>query len=203
MRCQVTVSKALNRHSEETLDLDIQIEEPKSEESRHPCAYSGLADAADASEEDAHVAPFERACQFWSITNDSSRLALGLSTRAQRGCRGSLGVSVAYKGARVRDLIGTRIAVEGDAERRFNGTFSPLAMAEASALVCSLKLGYAVPDAHWDRRERLGALKRPAKTGARRSKRAKRREAPISSPMNTGIGGARFLKVMLQSIEIV
>src|ERR1700730_11768811 len=92
MRGQVAVSKALNRHSEETLDLDIQIEERKSEESRHPCAYGGLADAADASEEDAHVAPFdERACQFWSITSDSSRSALGLSTRAQGGCRGSPG----------------------------------------------------------------------------------------------------------------
>ena len=81
MRGQVTISKALNRHSEETLELAIQIEEPKSEESRHPCAYGGLADAADASEEDAHVAPFERACQSWSITRDSSRSALGLSTK--------------------------------------------------------------------------------------------------------------------------
>ena len=81
MRGQVTVSKALNRHSEETLELDIQIEEPKFEESRHLCAYGGLADAADASEEDAHVAPFERARQIWSITSDSSRSALGLSTK--------------------------------------------------------------------------------------------------------------------------
>jgi len=37
------------------------------------------------------------ACQFWSITRDSSRSALGLSTRPQGGYRGSLGVSVAYK----------------------------------------------------------------------------------------------------------
>ena|SRR5215831_2419325 len=56
MRGQVTVSKVLNRHSEETFGLNIQIEEPKSEESRHPCTYGGFADAADASEEDAHVA---------------------------------------------------------------------------------------------------------------------------------------------------
>ncbi|HET9534917.1 MAG TPA: hypothetical protein VFP43_06190, partial [Mesorhizobium sp.] len=39
MRAQVTVSKALNRHSEETLGLDIQIEESKFEESnRAPIA---------------------------------------------------------------------------------------------------------------------------------------------------------------------
>jgi hypothetical protein len=59
MRGQVAVSKALNRHSEESLGLDIQIEEPKFEKSRQPRAYRGLADAADASEEDAHVAPFD------------------------------------------------------------------------------------------------------------------------------------------------
>jgi len=34
---------------------------------------------------------------------------------------------------RVRDLIDTPISVEDDAKRRFNGTFSPLALAEASA----------------------------------------------------------------------
>ena len=49
--------KALNRHSEETLGLDIQVEESKFENSRQPRAYRGLADAADASEEDPHVAP--------------------------------------------------------------------------------------------------------------------------------------------------
>jgi hypothetical protein len=52
----VTVSKALNRHSEETLGLNIQIEESIFEKSRQPRAYRGLAEAADASEEDAHVA---------------------------------------------------------------------------------------------------------------------------------------------------
>jgi hypothetical protein len=40
----------------------------------------------------------------------------------------------------VRDLIDTSISVEDDAGRRFNGTFSPLALAEVSALVCSLTL---------------------------------------------------------------
>jgi len=50
MRGQVTVSKALNRHSEETLGLDIQIEESKFEKSRQPCTYRSLADAADAGE---------------------------------------------------------------------------------------------------------------------------------------------------------
>ena len=60
MRSQVTVSKALNRYSEEMLGLNIQIEEPKSEKSRQLCAYRGLADAADAGEEDAHVAPFDQ-----------------------------------------------------------------------------------------------------------------------------------------------
>jgi hypothetical protein len=59
VRGQVTVSKALNRHFEETLGLDIQIEESKFEKSRQPRAYRGLADAADTSEEDAHVAPFD------------------------------------------------------------------------------------------------------------------------------------------------
>src|SRR5262245_36228952 len=58
MRAQVTVSKALDRHSEETLGLDIQIEESKSEKSSQPRAYRRLADTADASKEDAHVAPF-------------------------------------------------------------------------------------------------------------------------------------------------
>ena len=50
MRGQVTVSKALNRHFEETLGLDIQIEESKFEKSRQPCTYRSLADAADAGE---------------------------------------------------------------------------------------------------------------------------------------------------------
>ena len=59
VRRQVTVSKALNRYSKETLGLDNQIEESKFEKSCQPCAHSGLADAADASEEDAHVAPFD------------------------------------------------------------------------------------------------------------------------------------------------
>src|SRR5262249_26849167 len=58
MRRQVSVSQALNRHSIETLRLDIQIEEANSEKFRQPCANRGLADAADAGEEDAHVAPF-------------------------------------------------------------------------------------------------------------------------------------------------
>ena len=52
MRVQVTVSKALDRHSEETLGLDIQIEESKLEKSRQPRAYRRLADTADAREED-------------------------------------------------------------------------------------------------------------------------------------------------------
>jgi len=60
MRAQVTVSKALDRHSEETLGLDIQIEVSKLEKSRQPCAYRRLADTADAREEDAHVAPFNQ-----------------------------------------------------------------------------------------------------------------------------------------------
>jgi len=58
MRAQVTVSKALDRHSEETLGLDIQIEESNLEKSSQSRAYRRLADTADASEEDAHVAPF-------------------------------------------------------------------------------------------------------------------------------------------------
>jgi len=60
VRRQMMVSKALNRHSEETLGLDIQIEESKLEKSRQPCAYRRLADTADAREEDAHVAPFNQ-----------------------------------------------------------------------------------------------------------------------------------------------
>ena len=58
VRAQVTVSKALNRHSEETLGLNIQIDESKFEKFRQPRAYRRLADTADASKEDAHVAPF-------------------------------------------------------------------------------------------------------------------------------------------------
>ena len=58
MRRQVSVSQLLNRHSIKALRLDIQIEEANSEKFRQPCANCGLADAADADEEDAHVAPF-------------------------------------------------------------------------------------------------------------------------------------------------
>ena len=59
MRGQVAVSKALNRHSEESLGLDIQIEEPKFESPANRAPIADLADAADASEEDAHIAPFD------------------------------------------------------------------------------------------------------------------------------------------------
>jgi hypothetical protein len=40
----------------------------------------------------------------------------------------------------VRDLTDTSISVEDDAGRQFNDTFSPLALAEVSALVCLLTL---------------------------------------------------------------
>jgi hypothetical protein len=62
VRRQMMVSKALNRHSEEALGLDIQIEKPKFEKPRELCAYRGFADAADAGEKYAHVAPTSESC---------------------------------------------------------------------------------------------------------------------------------------------
>jgi hypothetical protein len=62
LRRQMMVSKALNRHSEETLGLDIQIEKPKFEKPRELCAYRGFADAADASDKYAHVSSTGESC---------------------------------------------------------------------------------------------------------------------------------------------
>jgi hypothetical protein len=78
MRAQVSVSKARNRHSEETLGLDIRIEEAKFEKSGQPRAYRRLADAADASEEDAHVAPFNESLPIFGqsqVIRPARRLA--------------------------------------------------------------------------------------------------------------------------------
>jgi hypothetical protein len=58
VRRQVTVSKTLDRRSEETLGFSIQVEKAIFKETSQLRAYSGLADTADASEEYAHVATF-------------------------------------------------------------------------------------------------------------------------------------------------
>jgi hypothetical protein len=72
VRREMMVLKALNRHSEETLGLNIQIEKTKFEKPRELCAYRGFADAADASEKYAHVAPpSEKLSYSWSIIADS------------------------------------------------------------------------------------------------------------------------------------
>jgi hypothetical protein len=62
VRRHMMVSNALNRHSEETLGLDIQIEKTKFEKSRELCPYRGLSDAADARKKYAHVAPTKESC---------------------------------------------------------------------------------------------------------------------------------------------
>lgn len=62
VRCQVTVSKTLDRRSEETLDFNIQVEKPILKQASQLLAYSGLADAADASEKYTHVATFDESC---------------------------------------------------------------------------------------------------------------------------------------------
>jgi hypothetical protein len=56
VRSEVTVSQTLDRHSEETLGFNVQVEKPIFKEAGQSRAYSGLADAADASEEYAHAA---------------------------------------------------------------------------------------------------------------------------------------------------
>ena len=59
MRCQVTASKALNRHSEETLCFNVQVEKPILKQGGQLRPQRGLADTADSSEEYAHVATFD------------------------------------------------------------------------------------------------------------------------------------------------
>jgi len=53
---QATLSKALDRRVEETLNFNVQVEERTGEEFSQFSAYGGLADAADTSEKYAHVA---------------------------------------------------------------------------------------------------------------------------------------------------
>jgi hypothetical protein len=62
VRCQVTVSKTLDRRSEETLGFNIQVEKPIFKQASQLRAYSGLADAADASEKYTHVATSHESC---------------------------------------------------------------------------------------------------------------------------------------------
>ena len=58
MRRKVTVSKSLDRRSEETLDFDIQVEKAIFEKAGQSRAYGGFADTADAGEEYAHDLTF-------------------------------------------------------------------------------------------------------------------------------------------------
>ena len=62
VRRKVTVSKTLDRRFEETLGFNIQVEKPIFKQASQLLAYSGLADAADASEKYSHVATFDEAC---------------------------------------------------------------------------------------------------------------------------------------------
>jgi hypothetical protein len=60
VRRQVSVSKTLDRRFKETLGFNIQVEKPIFKEAGQSHAYSGLADTADAGEEYAHVAAFDK-----------------------------------------------------------------------------------------------------------------------------------------------
>jgi len=71
VRRQVTVSKTLDRCSEETLGFNIQIEKPTFKEPSQLCANSGLADTTDTSEEYAHVATFDEDCASLGRACDS------------------------------------------------------------------------------------------------------------------------------------
>ena len=106
MRAQVSVSKALNRHSEETLGLDIQIEESKLEKSGQPRAYRRLADTADASEEDAHVAPFNESLPIFGqsqVIRPARRLARPQADKGgEHKAVGMLASSAALRDARRR-----------------------------------------------------------------------------------------------------
>jgi hypothetical protein len=62
VRRQVTASKTFDRCFEETLGFNVQVEKPIFKETSEFCAYCGLADTADASEEYAHVATFDESC---------------------------------------------------------------------------------------------------------------------------------------------
>ena len=53
---QATLSKALDRRVEETLNFNVQVEERTGEEFSQFSAYGALADAADTSEKYAHIA---------------------------------------------------------------------------------------------------------------------------------------------------
>jgi hypothetical protein len=62
VRGQETALQPLKRHSEETLGLGVQIEKSKFEQAGELFAYRALANAADTSEEYAHVAPMDESC---------------------------------------------------------------------------------------------------------------------------------------------
>ena len=85
VRRQVTVSKTLDRHSEEALDFDIQVEKPIFKEAGQSRAYGGLADTTDASKKYSHVANLVRAVppRAWDpevgIIRDSGPLLAGHS----------------------------------------------------------------------------------------------------------------------------
>jgi hypothetical protein len=66
VRRQVTVSKMPDRHFEEAFDFNIQVEKPIFKQASQLLAYSGLADAADASEKYSHVATFDETCAISS-----------------------------------------------------------------------------------------------------------------------------------------
>jgi len=51
---KVTASKSLDGCSEETLNFDVQVEEPTLEKAGQLCAYGGFADTADAGDEYTH-----------------------------------------------------------------------------------------------------------------------------------------------------
>jgi hypothetical protein len=85
MRRKVTASKLLDGRSEESLDFDVQVEKPTLEKASQLCAYGGLADTADASEEYTHDPVFGERRNVPGARNhtgtDSCCPQLGLLTR--------------------------------------------------------------------------------------------------------------------------
>jgi hypothetical protein len=65
----VPVSKALDRCSKETLGFNIQVEKPICKQAGQSRSYDGLADTADASNEYAHLAAFDKSHAIRSLAS--------------------------------------------------------------------------------------------------------------------------------------
>ena len=114
MRRQVSVSKTLDRRSKETLGFNIQVEKPIFKEAGQSRAYSGLADTADASEEYAHVAAFDKSRAISRL--GSYKGFVGRAFRQVRRAPASAGSVVRIPASeiesRVAQAIGAHLAVQ-------------------------------------------------------------------------------------------